>query len=286
MPVSAIDLVKKLMTKAGVTHQGDLTNDIPDEVATALDNQLLTIQAATNNHPDVKKVYFAQAYNGLDAENNKLMDEFGFTDEIRAEIDKAGGSTKKSIAIAKKIKELSEKAVPADAGKAKELQATITDLNAKLAAELVKQKELQTGFDNQLKQIKIKTKLNGMLSAYKTVYDELPVEAKEAAIDALLNKSLSEHDADFTFDEKGNLSLIKKDGTNLFGDNHTLVTPQSFVDKTLSKILKVSNPAQQTPPAKPLDGTGNTSQPNTALKAALAENLASYEHATKAAIAV
>jgi hypothetical protein len=286
MPVSAIDLVKKLMAKAGVKHEGDLTGDIPDEVATALDNQLLTIAAATNNHPDVKNVYFAQAYNGLDSELKTVMDELAVPDDVRAEIQKAGSSTKKAAALVRKIKELSEKAVPADATKAKQLQDTITELNGKLATEINKQKELQTGFENQLKQIKIKTKLNGMLSSYKTVYDDLPVEAKEAAIDALLNKSLSENDADFTFDEKGSLSLIKKDGTNLFGDNHTLVTPQSFIDKTLSKILKVSNPAQQPPPAAPLHGSSNTSQSNTALKAALAENLQAYEAAAKSAIAV
>jgi hypothetical protein len=67
MPVKATDLLKKLMTKAGITYDGDLTVEIPDDIATSLDNQLLTIAAATNNHPDVKKVYFAQAYNGLDA---------------------------------------------------------------------------------------------------------------------------------------------------------------------------------------------------------------------------
>lgn len=283
MPVSALDLVKKLMAKAGVTFDGELTADVPDEVATALDNQLLTIAAATNNHPAVKKVYFAQALNGLDAELNDARTEFGLDDSVWAEIEKAGGSTKRAVALARKIKELSAKA-PVDEGKAAQLNAQIIDLNSKLAAEIKKQGELKTEYDGKLKQIQIKQKLESMLSSHKTVYDELPAEAKNAAIEALINKSLQDSDADFTFDEKGNLSLVKKDGTNLFGDNHTLVTPQTFIDKTLSKILKVSGAATngatiQTTPAASIPGQQNSS--NAALKAALSESLTSYNEAAK-----
>jgi hypothetical protein len=286
MPVSAIELVKKLMAKAGVTTTDPLTGDVPDDVATALDNQLLTIAAATNNHPDVKKVYFAQAYNGLDAEMKALVTEFGLTDDIVAEIEKAGGSTKKAAALARKLKEIGEKNAPADPTKAKELQNTITELNNKLAAEIKKQTDLEANYNKQLQGIKIKTKLQGMVGTRKTVYDELPPEAKDAAIEALLNKALQDSDADFTFDDKGNLSLIKKDGTNLFGENHTLVTPDSFIDKTLSKILKVTTPAANggtiINPAQPINGSQNTK--NAALDAAIAESLQNYTQGTKVAV--
>jgi hypothetical protein len=295
MPVSAIDLVKKLMAKAGVTHAGDLTNDIPDEVATALDNQLLTIAAATNNHPDVKKVYFSQAYNGLDTEMGRLMDELNLPENIREEIQQAGvpdgksgtPTTKRIVALVKKIKEISEKSVPADAAKAKEMQTTIAELHAKVKAEIDKQGNLQKEYDDKIRKIEVRTKIEKELSKYKTVYDDLDPVAKDAAIHALLNKSLQDIDADFTFDKNGNLSLVKKDGDSVFGDNHTLVTPQSFMDKALSKILKVTDPSKgNNPPAAPLPGNSNTSQPNTALKAALADNLQAYEAAAKSAIAV
>jgi hypothetical protein len=275
MPVTAADLLKKLLAKAGVTYDGDLAGEIPDETATALDNNLLTIAAATNNHPDVKKVYFAQAYNGLDAEIKDLITEYGLPDEVRAEIERAGGSTKKAVALVKKIKELGDKAAPADTAKH---AAAITELNNKLAAEIAKQTELKTTFDNQLKGIKVQTKLEGMIGGYKTVYDEIP-EAKGPAIQALITKALQDSDADFTFDEKGNLSLVKKDGTNLFGDNHTLVTPQSFIDKTLSKILKVKEAAPPKNTTAPIPGQQNPANP--ALEAALAESMQAYSAATK-----
>lgn len=289
MPVSAIELVKKLMAKAGVTHDGDLTTDIPDEVATALDNSLLTVDAALNNHPTIKKKYFAEAYNGIDSEFNSAVTEFGLADDVVAEIKASGGSVKRIVALARKVKELSAKTEPADKGKAAELQAEINKLHNQLADEIKKQGDIKAEFDKQIKDVKIKQKLDSMVGAYKTMYDELPAEAKEAAITALINKSLQDSDADFTFDEKGNLSLVKKDGTNLFGENHTLITPQSFIDKSLSKILKVTTSGAAggniaNPQAQPLQGGQNSK--NAALDAAIADSLQNYTAATKQAVAV
>lgn len=242
MPVSALDLVKKLMTKAGVTFDGDLTAEIPDEVATSLDNSLLTLDAAMNNHPKVKHKYFAEAFNGLDAELDSIMDENGFDDILKGEIKSEKSSTKRAATLARKIKELESKKAGADPAKTNTLQTQINELHTKLADEQKKQNDLKTTYEKQIKEIHINSKLENLLNGYKTVYDELPADAKQAAVKALLSKSLQDSEAEFTFDEKGSLSLIKKDGTNLFGDNHTQLTPQSFIDKSLSKILKVSEP--------------------------------------------
>lgn len=288
MPVTASDIVKKLLAKAGVTYEGDLTTDIPDEVVTSLDNKLLTIEAATNNHPQVKKVYFAQAYNGLDAEIENLVNEFGLDDAIKGELKAEQSSTKRAVALARKIKEIEAKKEGADPAKTNSLQAQINDLHVKLKAEQDKQAELKTAYDKQIKGIHIQSKKDSLLSGYKTIYDDLPVEAKNAAINALIDKALQDSEAEFTFDEKGALAIIRKDGTNLFGDNHTPITPASFFDKTFSssKILKVSEPTpanngniqNQSVPA----GQKTT---NTALTAALAESRKTYEQATKSAVA-
>lgn len=290
MPITAIDLVKKLMAKAGVTHDGELTADIPDEIAEKLDNGLLTIAAATNNHPEIRKVYTAQAYNGVDNELKKIMIKMDFPDDVIREITQAGisderpnGSTTKRVyALVKKIKELSDKAAPADKEAAQKLSSQITELNQKLAAEIKKQTDLKTDFEGQLKQVKIKQKLDVLTGSAKTMYDDLPAEAKEAAINALVTKALNDSEADFTFDDKGNLSLIKKDGSNLFGDNHTLVTPQSFIDKTLSKILKVTDSTKSNTTTATAVTGAQQNQANPSLKAALNESLQDYENATKA----
>ena len=291
MPVSATDLLKKLMAKAGVTYDGDFTTDIPDDVATSLDNQLLTIAAATNNHPLVRNFYTAQVYNGVDAELNRIMAEMNLPEDVKQEILQAGisqdrpnGSTTKRIAaLTKKIKDLNNTAAPVDKEAVKKFNDTIAELNGKLSAEIKKQEDLKTGFEKQVKQIEVKTKLGGILSGYKTIYDDIP-EAKEPAIQALLNKALQDSDADFAFDDKGNLSLLKKDGSNLFGDNHTLITPQSFIDKTLSKILKVTGATPPNTPAQPVPGSQPTQ--NTVLDAALDEALASYATGSKQAVVI
>lgn len=284
MPVSASDLLKKLFAKAGIQYDGDLTADIPDDIAASLDNGLLTLQAATNNHPQVKKVYFAQAFDGLDAELNSLISEMGIPDEVKAEIEKAGGTTKRAAALVRKIKELSSKDQPADKTKAAELQAEINKLHGQLNAELAAKDQIKQEYADKLKAIQIQTKLSGMLGNYKTVFDDLDPAAKEAGINAIITKALQDSDADFTFDDKGNLSLMKKDGTNLFGENHTLVTPQSFIDKSLSKILKVTNGANgangERPPAAPIQGT-QRNDANPALKAAIAESAAAFAEASK-----
>lgn len=281
MPTTATELLKKMLVKAGVTYDGDLTTEIPDEVATSLDNQLLTIDAALNNHPKVKNKYFAEAYNGIDAEFKTLTSEFGLSDDVVLELEKAGGSTKKMVALVKKMKELGDKTVPADAKKhADEIKA----LNEKLAAEITKQTSLKTDYDGKVKRIEIKQKLDSIVGVLKTVYDDLDPVAKSAAIEAILNKNLQDSDAEFTFDEKGNLSVVKKDGTNLFGDNHTLITPDSFIDKSLSKILKVTGAQTPKTPANPVDGAQNPT--NSALKSALAESLQNYEAASKNGVPV
>lgn len=283
MPVSALDLVKKLMSKAGVTFDGDLTAEIPDEVATSLDNSLLTLDAAMNNHPKVKHKYFAEAFNGLDAELDSIMDENGFDDTLKGEIKSEKSSTKRAATLARKIKELESKKVGADAGKTNTLQTQINELHTKLAEEQKKQNDLKTTYEKQIKSIHIQSKLDNILGTYKTVFDDMPTDAKQAAVNSLISKALQDSDAEFTFDEKGSLSVIKKDGTNLFGDNHTQLTPQSFIDKSLSKILKVSEPH----PAgngniQPIKVPAGQNTANPALAQALAQSRQAYEQANKA----
>lgn len=278
-------LVTNLLKKAGIAFDGEVNGELPDDIATQLDNSLLTIKAATNNHPDVKKVYFAQAYNGLDAELKAILEELPFDEVVKSELAAEPSSTKRTVALIKKLKDLQiKKDDTGDIGKAAKLQEQINELHAKIKAEQDAKKELQSTYEKQIKDIHIKSKLSGMLSQYKTVYDELPSEAKQAAIDALLNKALQDSDAEFTFDEKGSLALMKKDGTNVFGDNHTQLTPQSFIDKSLSKILQVTNTNSGGNNTKPGATTVQDTNKNATLSAAIAEASKNYEAASKASI--
>lgn len=279
------DILAGLLKKAGITFEGEVNGELPDDIATQLDNSLLTVEAAKSNHPEVVRKYKAEFYNGLDAEMESLFNEFAIDEATRSELKSEKSSTKRMVLLTRKIKELSAKKEDApDAGKAAKLQQEINDLHAKLKAEQDNVGKIKGEYDNKLKQIQIQTKLSGILSKYKTMFDDLEPDAKDAAINALLTKSLQDSEAEFTFDEKGSLSLIRKDGTNLFGDNHTPLTPQSFIDKSLSKILKVTDTSK---PGGSNTNSGAPSVPNTTnptLNNAIAESLKTYETASKSAI--
>jgi len=67
-----------------------------------------------------------------------------------------------------------------------------------------------------------------------------------ATMEALINNALQDKNAELTTDEQGNLLLMSKDGSNVFGSNHVQLTPQSFLDQSFAPILKVATtPAAQ-----------------------------------------
>lgn len=215
------------------------TITVPDPLVTSIENGLLSIEAAKNNHPEIKKVYTAQAYDGMDKHLIQILGsdtlEAADLEEIKAE---KSTSKKYEIVIAK-LKAAKGKATGADKDA---INKQIADAHeaarlAKLEVETAKKDGEQ-----KLKGIELKYAKRGVLSTYKTIYDELPPAAKIAAMEALIDNALQDKKADFTIDEQGNLQLVSKDGTsNVFGDNHVQLTPQSFLDKTFAPILKVAN---------------------------------------------
>ena len=76
-------------------------------------------------------------------------------------------------------------------------------------------------------------------------------------MDALINKSLQDKNAELKADENGNLIIVGKDGTNIFGSNNVQLTPQSFFDQTFAPILKVSGPPKPAPTPRQPDLSGN-----------------------------
>ena len=283
------DFINTLAQKAGVASDNEELKNvlsapdlqkivIPDELVTIMDNNLFSVQTAKNMHPEVKNHYFGIAYKGLDAELEKAMVDLGLDDETMVKIREERSSPKRAALLAKTVKELEASKKPAENNTAKE---ELQKLHNELKAEKDKQALLEKNYQDQLKQINVKNKLSGILGQYKTVYDDMPADVKELTLQTLLNKALQDNDAELTVDDKGGLALIKKDGTNLFGDNHTQLTPQSFLDKVLSqnKILKVSDPKSDNTPPGPTPTPGNPPAQglSSTLKAELEESRRNYD---------
>lgn len=310
MPKPIAEVLKSLLLKAGGKEDDEQAINelsapdfarltISDDLLAKIDNGLLSIEQAKNNHPDIKKHYFAAAYNGLDSELNGTMEELQLPPEVRNVILNERSSTKRAVLLAKQVKQLeSQKKNTDDKGEKTTLQNEINDLRNKLRIEQEGVDKIKADYEGKIQNIYTQSKLNEILSAYKTVWDELPPDVRNTGLQSLINKTLQDKNAELKLDENGQLKLIRKDGANVFGDDNRQWNPQTLIDHTLSqnKILKVTDPK---PPASAANagntsdtiiaGNGNGFDPNApkkdlTLKNLVAKSLQDMENASKTSV--
>jgi hypothetical protein len=249
-------LLQHLATKAGIDSKdqnlinllssSELTKiTLHSDLVKGFDENLLSVEAATDNHPVIGPKYKALALNPFDQKMQAIMDELGLSDEDKAELKGVRSSYERFEKLGAKLKELTTKKDNADTAKDKNaLQKQIDELLGKLQAE-------KKAFEEQLqveKAGRITDKINfekrSLYGAVKTIYDSLDPSIRATSLDAVISKALQDKDAEFAYDDQGNFLIRKKDGTNLVGANHTKYTPQAFIDEVLAqnRILAV-NPA-------------------------------------------
>lgn len=268
MPQTIGELINNLALKAGIAADNDelksllaspelATVNVPDELGSTIDKALLSIEAAKNNHPDIKKKYVAEAYNGMDKHLLTLIESDTFDVADLEEIKREPSTSKKYELVISKLKAASASAKGADKDAInKELEA------AHAAAKAAKDEvvAVKNEYEGKIKNIHRDAAIKAMFGNYKTIYDELPADIKAATMEALINKALQDKNAELTVNENGNLVLLSKDGSNVFGSNHVQLTPQSFLDQSFAPILKVSGkttpiaPQRQTPTPTPAPG--------------------------------
>lgn len=152
-----------------------------------------------------------------------------------------GNLTEALAALSKK------EAVLTEADKKTILQAidqlhTVDTLHADLKKEKEDRKTDKANYDAQRKQDHIDFNLRNLVSSLQTNYDELNPDVKLMSIKNVINQAMQLKNLEFSFSESGEMQLINKDGTKAYGANHTLITPESFVESVLAqnKILKVA----------------------------------------------
>src|SRR5690554_2378900 len=135
-------------TDARLADLLSINTEIPDEVMREISGKLITIESAKNN-PEISRHYFAQAYNGIDAEINKWVETINDLD-FKEQINGIKGTGKKNQLLLNKLKELADnKPAKTDS---KELNEKIQSLNAeieKYKTSYIPKEEL----DNTLTQI-------------------------------------------------------------------------------------------------------------------------------------
>ncbi len=256
MPTPIGQVFNSLAIKAGIAVDNpalkallaspELANiNVEDDLVTSIDGGLLSIDAAKNNHPDIKKKYFADAYDGIDKQLMALVatDTFDAADveEIKAE----KSTSKKQELIISKLKTAAKSAKGADKDEINRQLASAHEAARVAKAEV---ETVKNEYEGKIAGIKKTAALKAMFSTYKTTFDDLPATAREAAMEALINKALQDKNAEFSIDENGGIVLTGKDGSNVFSENHTPLTPQSLLDKTFAPILKVSGPPKPAAP--------------------------------------
>ena len=254
------ELINNLAQKAGIaTDDAKLksllaspelaTVNIDDTLVTSIENGLLSIDAAKNNHPDIKKKYFADAYDGMDKQLLQLVATDTFDQADLDEIKAEKSTSKKQEMIISKLKAAKAQAKGADKDEInRQLSAAHEAARlAKAEVETVKQ-----GYEGKIKDIQLKAAVKAVFGNYKTIYDELPGDIRVATMEAIINKGLQDKNAELRTDEQGNLQLVSKDGSsNVFGANHVQLTPSSFLDQTFAPILKVSGPPKPASTPRP-----------------------------------
>jgi hypothetical protein len=247
------DFLKTLLTKAGVnldqenikTALAALPPDLElaDDVATGIDNGLLSIASAKNNHPDIKKHYTGLALNSLDSELNTFLEGEKLPEEVLAEIKAEQSSYKRAILAARKLKELEgKKAASGDKDKEKYTQQ-IADLQKELRETKDKEQGIHASYKDQLKN-KVRDFHQGtILGGYKTRFDDLDGETKRTVLSNIINKNLTAKGLTLTVDENENLVILNQDGSNAFGEDHRPLTPKLFFDKVMAdeKIVVVND---------------------------------------------
>lgn len=263
---TAVDLIKEMAIKAGVDVNTDevkavldnaaLKVEIPETLFTSIDTSLLSLDAAKNNHKEIKAAYTAKILNGLDAEINRFKDEFSISDEDYEEIKNEPTTFKKVGLLVNKIKTLeSKKAGSTNKGDKDAYQKQIDELTKALTEKETAVKKAEDGFKTELSNFKKNQSLKSLISSYKTILDDVDPEVKNTSIITLINKHLQDNNVELVLDEKDNLVLQNADKTTYLGANHQKITTQAFVDSLLAqnKILKTTEAAPAATP--PVDRT-------------------------------
>lgn len=256
-------LINSLALKAGITSDNkvlidllsktELSNfDIADEVANKIETSLFDIESAKNS-PLIKNHFFAQAYNGLDAEMDRIVNEFSF-DENELTDYKAEKSTPKKVTIlSKKIAELTAKKHQANKdgnkGKEDEYKNEIDKLNNQL-------KTIRTDYEQKLNEAQSQKlaeiadlKMDFTLSGKKYANADLPTDVNVITAKSIIQKEALAKGAKIIYNpatSQFDLVRIQDETLPYYDEKNNKVSYDDFVNGVLTqnKLLAVSDPTQ------------------------------------------
>ena len=252
----ALAFVKGLVKKAGLDPEdvkykdffanADLAKlDVPDELATATDNSLISLTTAKDNFGPLKNHYHAQALNGIDTSLEQMFEELGLGDDDKTELKLERSTGKRISALVKKVQAAEIKKANADKPDKLAIQKTIDQLNAQIVSANQKATDAETSFKQREKQLRLDYTLTNLFGNQKTVFDKLSPDIRNATLRTAIGQELQRKEAKIDFDDSGNIVILRNDGTKYFGENNQSVTPVQFIEQTFAKenLLEKAAPA-------------------------------------------
>lgn len=224
--------------------------DVPEDIHKGIDNALISITDAKNNHTELKNHYQAQSLAGIDSSLEELMKDFELDEPTKQQILAERSTYKRVPTLARTLVELERKKAATTGGKDKqEIQKQIDELHTALRQEKEGRAKEKTEYENQRILDRISTKKNVLFSGLKTIHDELDPEVRYNILDTLVSKALQDNKAKLVLDDNGDISIIRNDGTTYHGENHQQIKPIQFIEQTLAKNkqIKVTPTAGQNP---------------------------------------
>lgn len=249
-----------IKTLAGVTGNGNLeslktfvetnkTLEIPDDVASGISSNILTMESAKNNS-QLHDHFLATNLNFVDGELDRYMTERKLDPKLIEEIKAEKKTAKRAVMLAEKLEKLKEEAISATGGDKKVLADKVATLETQIANlnnEIVKGKE---GFETKLKEEKANFtnklrdyQVDKHFAGYKYANDKTEPATNVIIAKTLMNEQLKKLELKTAFDEEtGQVKLLTSKDAIYYKDNKPMDF-QQFTDSLLADnhLLQVSD---------------------------------------------
>lgn len=237
----------------GLLSKSEFANEeIPDDLAKAIDEALMTEDAAKAN-PNVIKKIKGETLNGADALVDRILKDFGYDDADIADIKSEKNTFSRIEKTANAIKLLEAKKAGANTNTDKAaLQRQIEELNNKIRESVTTSEktlaDLKASHINELTNAELKALLAPKKFALPEDMDQrLKNDIALSAVNAeLKTKGLQ------IVNTNGALDIKRTDGTDAYDSTNRKIDVTNFVDGVLAqnKLLAV-NSAEPATPASP-----------------------------------
>lgn len=240
-------LIQHLATKAGIAaddknlinvlSNSELTKiPIHSDLVKMIDENLLSVETASDNHPTIGAKYKSQALNAFDKKIQAVMDEMELDEDTKTELLSITSSYKRFETLATKIKELTAaKIAVAGKGDKAAIQKQVDELLVKLKEANEQAVKKDAEHTEKLNAVTTDFLFRNKLVGKKTIYDKLEDDLRHSSLMVVINKAIQDNDAKVVYDDKGVPVLLKNDGTKLLGANHNAITLDDLIDDILAK---------------------------------------------------